>query len=102
MPETVHVRLNSVVRRHVERLADTRGTTLSEAVRFAVTEASFPEGGVPTREELLRLLGMAARAGSVSAIRLLLEEYRRDERPKLGGTLRVVDELAKRRLADPR
>ena len=57
-------------------------------------------GGLPERpdcETLLKALGVRAREGSVPAMRLLLEEYRREaqgERPS-GST---IDELAKRRL----
>ena len=50
----------------------------------------------PSREELLNALGVRARQGSVPAMRLLLEEYRREaqgERPS-GST---IDELARRR-----
>jgi hypothetical protein len=51
----------------------------------------------PTRDEMLRALGVQAREGNVPAIRLLLEEYRRDgdsdEKPKRSFT----DELAARR-----
>jgi hypothetical protein len=97
-PETVHIKLNPAVRGHLERLAEARNTSLSAAVRWAVTEATFPEGGVPTRDELLRLLGMAARDGSVPAIRELLAHYRREEeRPKRTGTLRVLDELRQKK-----
>jgi predicted transcriptional regulator len=102
VPETIHIRLNPVVRRHLDRLAERRGSSRSEAVRAAIVEATFPAAGVPDEDELLRLLGVAARAGHVPAIRLLLEEYRRDERRKLGGTLRIVDELAGRRRTDRR
>jgi hypothetical protein len=49
-----------------------------------------------SREELLDALGVRALEGSVPAMRLLLEEYRRDaqgERPSDS----AIDELAKRR-----
>jgi hypothetical protein len=53
-------------------------------------------GPPPTRDELLSLLGVRARQGHVPAIRLLLEEYRRDdlshETPNS-----AIDELARRR-----
>src|SRR4051794_16332593 len=39
--------------------------------------AQLPEP--PSREVLLRALGVQARAGNVGAIKLLLEEYRRDK-----------------------
>jgi hypothetical protein len=44
----------------------------------------------PTRDELLRILGVAARAGHVPAIRLLLDELRLDvkKRTKPGSWVR--------------
>jgi hypothetical protein len=51
-------------------------------------------GDVATRDELLELLWAAAREGSVSAMRALLEELRRD--PAATGST-VIDELARRR-----
>jgi hypothetical protein len=52
----------------------------------------------PPRDDLLRALGVQAREGNVPAIRLLLEEYRRDgdsdEKPKQQSK---IDELASRR-----
>jgi hypothetical protein len=53
---------------------------------------------LPTREELLGVLGQEAMNGHVPAIRLMLEELRRDADPDEGKTpLGVVDELAARR-----
>jgi hypothetical protein len=37
--------------------------------------------GRPSREDLLRALGVRAREGCVPAMRLLLEEYRRERKP---------------------
>jgi hypothetical protein len=42
-------------------------------------QAALPEGGVPTEEELLELLGQAARCGSVPAIKELLACHRERE-----------------------
>jgi hypothetical protein len=57
--------------------------------------AALKEGRVD-REEILDLLSVQARDGHVPAMRLLLEEYRRDgnsdEKPRS-----AIDELAKRR-----
>jgi hypothetical protein len=58
--------------------------------------AASPEGDVPGEEELLRLLGQAARAGSVPAIKELLAHYRECSESK-SSPLAVVDELAERR-----
>ena len=97
MPETVHIRLNPATRAHLERLAEARQTSLSDAVRFAVTEAAYPDGGVPDQDECLRLLGLAARAGSVPACRELLKHRRREASKPRSNTLRIVDEIAERR-----
>jgi hypothetical protein len=53
-------------------------------------------GGTPTREELVQMLWAAARKGSVSAMRALLEELRREpaDQPEESG---IIDELAKKR-----
>jgi hypothetical protein len=61
----------------------------------AESRAALKEGR-PDREEILDLLGAQARAGHVPAMRLLLEEMRRDgESEEKPGS--VIDELAKRR-----
>jgi hypothetical protein len=56
---------------------------------------------IPDRQELLELAGEQARKGSVTAIKLLLEEDRRNDDPHSGETgieaLYEQDELAKRR-----
>jgi hypothetical protein len=99
MRETVHISLNPATRAHAEALAEARGTSLSAAIRVAIVEARFPEGGVPDEEECLRLLGVAARAGSVPACRELLRTYREYLKPERPEWLRAVDELARRRQA---
>jgi hypothetical protein len=79
------------VRRHRARAA-VGLDKLAEQVQEA---GDLPEP--PTREFLLRALGVQAMEGNVPAIRLLLEEYRRDgdtdEQPKRS----AIDELAARR-----
>ena len=60
------------------------GWLSGSAVRFAL-EGAIAVGAdgppdPPDRELLLQILGVAARRGSVPAIRLLLEEYRREQR----------------------
>jgi hypothetical protein len=64
---------------------------IAEAVRDA---ENLPEP--PSREVLLKALGVQAVNGNVPAIRLLLEEYRRDENPDQETKSRI-DELAARR-----
>lgn len=96
----IQVRVTEVFLRRLDALADARGMNRSQAIRAAVSEAS-PSASIDLppaleRDELLRLLGEAARGGSVSAMRRLLEEYRRDSgaprhRPAF------IDELARRR-----
>jgi hypothetical protein len=66
-----------------------RAEALSEALKQTV---DLPEP--PDRETLLRLLGVQARNGHVTAIRLLLEHYRGADGPR---PFSIVDELAKRR-----
>ena len=56
---------------------------------------------IADRDELLRLLWVAARNGSVGAMRLLIEEFRRDgddDRP--AEPLGSIDEIAARRERD--
>jgi hypothetical protein len=50
---------------------------------------------IATREEVLAILSAAARAGSVTACRVLLVELRRSE--ALAPTDKIIDELARRR-----
>ena len=71
----------------------------SQAIRAAVLEASPASPGelpaIAELDELLRLLGEAARGGSVSAMRALLLEHRRGDTPPPATSL--IDELATRR-----
>lgn len=98
MPDSLHIRLTPAVRRHLERLADAKKTTLSSAMRSAVMQASPSQlEGVPSERELLELLGEAARAGSVPAMRELLAYHQEAGRGK-DSPLSVVDELARRRV----
>jgi predicted transcriptional regulator len=99
MAETVHIRLNAATRAHLEALAEARSTSLSGAVREAIVQATFPERDVPDEDELLRLLGVAARSGSVPACRELLRYYRQDRKPQRPSALGGIDELARRRMA---
>jgi hypothetical protein len=62
--------------------------------------ADLPER--PSRDELLAALGVRAREGSVPAIRLLLEEYRREGEGVIRSdrTGSAIDELAARRSSE--
>jgi hypothetical protein len=66
--------------------------SLAEAVRDA---DSLPDP--PSREVLLKALGVQALEGNVPAIRLLLEEYRRDGDSDQKPAANPIDELAARR-----
>jgi hypothetical protein len=75
----------------------TRAKQLAEAVKET---GELPEA--PDYETLLRLLGVQAMNGHVPAIRLLLEEYRRNGNGDEGRTLdQFLDEFAEREY-DPR
>lgn len=69
-----------------------------EALKIAAFAAVEATG---TRQEVIELLWLAARRGSVSAMRLLLEELRRDgKKLATGGQASApdfIDELARRR-----
>jgi hypothetical protein len=52
-------------------------------------------GDVASREDLMLCLSAAARRGSVAAMRLLLEELRRDPDPEQESS--VIDELSAKR-----
>jgi hypothetical protein len=74
-------------------------------IKAAVMEASVEAGGavgdVPERDELLSLLGEAARGGSVTAMKVLLDERRRDgdDDSEKKPAVSVIDQLAERRAA---
>jgi hypothetical protein len=70
------MRVSPAFKRRIERLAEQRNTTMAGAVRVAVIEATKGDGGVPSEQELLELLGEAARCGSVAAMRELLRHHR--------------------------
>ena len=104
----VELRASAAFVARLDALAAARGLNRSAAVRAAVVEAS-PEAPPlpppPDRDELLRLLGAAARGGSVAAIRLLLAELRRDRDAAAGSDpdgLDFIDQLAARRASSKR
>ena len=100
MTTRVSVRLFPPIAERLDALAEARGMTRSELLRTLVLEATVPDTApsVPDTDELLRLLGVAARMGNVPAMRELLR-HQRAERPP-AGTLSVVDELAARRASN--
>ena len=97
----LEIRASEALVRRLDAFAAERGMNRSQALRAAVLEASPDAAGpplAPDHDELLRLLGEAARGGSVSAMRTLLAEYRRSAVPA-GSS--VIDELARRRTPKP-
>jgi hypothetical protein len=68
--------------------------TARKIAAFAVVDVDGPVG---TREQLLELAWVAARRGSVSAMRLLLEELRRDGDDDVFASPSIFDELEARR-----
>lgn len=75
-----------------------RGMTVDRLVEDVQDAAGLPEP--PSREFLLKALGVQAREGNVPAIRLLLEEYRRDGNDSESkDPFAEFDELAARRSA---
>ena len=73
-----------------------QGGTIDALAERVKDAAGLPDP--PSREALLRVLGVLAMSGSVTAIRMLLEEYRRV--PNTRDSLAVVDDLAARRASN--
>jgi predicted transcriptional regulator len=67
-------RASPVLQRRLDELAEAHGGSRATAIRSAVVEATLPEHAsrVPDRDEVLELLGEAARGGSVAAMVELL------------------------------
>src|SRR5687768_2963040 len=100
MTPRVSVRLFPPQAERLDALAEARGMTRSELLRTLVLEATVPDTApsVPDADELLRLLGVAARMGNVPAIRELLAHHR--SAPEAASPLGVVDDLAARRASN--
>jgi hypothetical protein len=71
------------------------GSTVDRLAGQVQDAAGLPDP--PTRDFLLRALGVQALEGNVPAIRLLLEEYRRDGDTDTKPARGAIDELAGRR-----
>jgi hypothetical protein len=99
MTPRVSVRLFPPQAARLDELAEARGVTRSALLRTLILEATMPADAqaIPDRDELLTLLGAAARLGNVPAMRELLRHQRNEKPP--AGLLGVVDELAARRAA---
>jgi hypothetical protein len=94
------VRLFPPQAERLEALAEARGMPRSRLLRMLVMEATLADDApaIPDEDELLRLLGVAARMGNVPACRELLAYYRRQAGPQSRReALTAVDELAERR-----
>lgn len=94
----IEIKVTPAFRKQLEELAASRKTTLSGAIKSAVMEVAMPDGHVPTDQEVLEMLGRAARAGNVSAMKELRAHHRANE-AETETPLAVVDELAQRRTA---
>jgi predicted transcriptional regulator len=92
---TITFRASAVLLARLEQLAEARGCARSAAIEAAIVEATVPKDApaVPTEAEILELLGLAARGGSVPAMRELWRHHQ-DQRQAGVGTLAGVDELA--------
>lgn len=76
MPPKDPERRRQQTREAVKRHSVKRGTTVARLAEQVQDAAGLPDP--PSREFLLKALGVQAMEGNVPAIRLLLEEYRRD------------------------
>lgn len=100
MTRRVSVRLFAPQADRLKELAEARGLSRSATLRALVLEATVPEDapGVPTEDEVLELLGAAARAGSVSAMQELRTHHRERRAARSDANpLAEFDELAERR-----
>ena len=77
------VRLAEGSLRRLDALAEAQGLSRSRLVRrmvdAAIEGAPMPEVTLPDEDELLQLLAEKARAGSVSAIRALIDRERESD-----------------------
>lgn len=79
---TISFRASPVLQRHIDELAEARGLNRSKAIQAALVEATMPEdaSAMPSEQEVLRLLGEAARAGNVAAMKELRAYHREPTR----------------------
>lgn len=76
----VSIRLSSALLERLDALAEARRMSRSQTLRALVAEATMVAGEVvPGEDELLQIIAERARAGNMSAVRILLErQARRD------------------------
>jgi hypothetical protein len=86
-----------------KRRAQTRERVRKHRAKTGAGLARLPEAprlpDPPSRDFLIRALGVQAMQGNVPAIRLLLEEYRRDGNEDTAPIRSKLDELAAKRAA---
>jgi predicted transcriptional regulator len=100
---TVTFRAPESVARRLDALSAAAGVDRSAMLRRLIVEASPEAVGrreLPDRDELLDLLGEAARSGNVSAIKTLMERVAVDDEPDPFAELDAAAEF--RGLAGPR
>ncbi len=104
--EVVTFKASEALRGRLEDLQKEAGMTRSAAIRKVIMEATVRSGelAVPDEHEVLVLLGQAARAGSVAAMKEL-RAYHGDRKALPCDNKRdafsALDDLARRRLERP-
>jgi hypothetical protein len=78
MQENINFRASPIMLARIDRLAGARKVSRSAAINAAIVEATVPEYATPIADEneVLELLSVAARGGSVSAMKVLLAHHR--------------------------
>src|SRR4029450_12640987 len=87
------VRMFPALLARVDELAEARKCSKAQVIRTVVLEATLPEDapGIADEREALELLSVAARCGSVPAMRELLAFHDKQQQAKGAGD--VFDEL---------
>ena len=99
MTHHVTFRASPVLVARIDRLAGARKVSRSAVIKRAIVEATVPEHAtaIADKQELLELLSVAARGGSVSAMKVLLAHHRLPQPAAEHPIFRELDELAERR-----
>jgi predicted transcriptional regulator len=100
----VSARLPDAALAKLDSFASDNGVTRSAALKAFIerkppAQGRAPSGELADRAELLELLTERARDGHVTAMKTLLEEYRRDGNENTAPIQSKLDELAKKRAA---
>jgi predicted transcriptional regulator len=93
--KTVTFRASPVLQRRIDELGEARGLNRSKAIQAALVEATTPEdaSATPSEQEVLHLLGEAARAGNVAAMKEL-RAYHREHKEAEDKSLADLDAFA--------